>query len=163
MRKFWNFLFYMTWVTLRDAVIYGINKPITQLGLWFYPNRKTIARKKVLSYNKRYIQSEMKPENSSMVHHAFQFMLFSTSVILGLLVMSFAELFDIATHKNGVYGLMGVILFSILFNYLLLYENDKYLVYFKNFQKENISKIYYLVALLLHVLPFLLLMKVSLD
>ena len=105
----------------------------------------------------------MKPESSSMVNPAFQFMLFTTAVILGLLVMGFAELFNISSQKNGIYGLMGVILFSILFNYLLLYESDKHLVYFKNFQNQNISKIYYLVAVLLHVLPLLLLMKVSLD
>lgn len=160
MERFWNFLIYATWITFRDVSINLISNPINAIISIVYPKNRKKQFKKYQSYIKNTNKSELIPKKSSMNSHAFKFMLFSTSLFSGLLVIVVNNFLDFQLQNGALYSLFIIVVFSIGINYFFLYQNDKYLYYFESFTNQQKPINSYLIACIIHVLPLLILIFV---
>lgn len=150
MKKLWNLLFYVTWISLNDLSYYMVVKPIQSISLKLYPRNKGKELKDYRRYIRRDRKLEQAFQTSTNINGAFRLMLLSTGCIL--ISLSFVLLYFI--EINGVYGsyiiLLVSLLGSIFMNYFFLYRKDAYLGHFERNEKEFSRRKAYVLSFLFH-------------
>ena len=154
MERFWNFLFYATWITLRDIGNNLISNPIHYVIVKIYPKKKKKEFKNYQNYIKNARKSEMYPEKSMNISYSFRFMLYSTTVFIGLIIVIINYFIDFQFENSAILGFLGAISLSIFMNYYFLYKNDNYLNYFKLYGNQKTPIKSYVIAFIFHVVTF---------
>jgi len=163
MERFWNFIFYATWVTLRDMSINLISNPINYVIVKIYPKKRKKEFKNFQNYMKNDKKSEMYPEKSKNISHAFKFMLISTTVSIGVIIIIINYFIDFQFENSAFLGLFGAMSLSIFMNYYFLYSNNNYLTYFKLIGNQKTPFNSYVIAFMFHVVPLFTLMFLALK
>jgi hypothetical protein len=163
MEKFWNFLFYATWIMLRYFSNNLIKKPIYSLIIRLFPKKKKKSFKEYQNYIKRENEMEQNARYSGNVVYAFNFMLMTTGFAFSTFFIRLISLIQPQQKYAFYFGLCTGVVGSIFINYFYLYSNGKYLNYFKLFNERTKIKSAYFTAILFHLIPIVILMTVMLK
>ncbi len=161
MERFWNFLFYATWILLRDVSSKFITLPIHNIVIRMYPKGKKKSLKEYQRYVKQENKLELNLKYNASVNYAFKFMLMTTSFVFCTLLITFLMSLHSNEKFSFYFGLFTGNAISICINYYFLYYKDKYLNYFKAFNERTTLKRAYITAVVIHLIPLVILILLA--
>lgn len=149
MKRFWNLMYYYTFLLATKVSYQLIVKPIFYIIGLFSPKVKSDR------YPREY-KKVMHSKEGIMSGQAYAAMFFTGVVILSMLTFYASILFDISLEDKLIFVIIAICAISYLINYLLLLRNGTYIIYFKNFESSNnvVSHLY--LGVLFHLLPLLI-------
>ncbi len=161
MERIWNYFFYCVWRFLNVTGQIFIVKPIINIMTKIHFFRKNWERGK--NFHDHFVYNRV---GGIDIGFAFSHLFIATLVIYTCICAYFIAWLNIKIGRNNDYYYFIAILTSAFFtNQLLLYKADKYLTYFKEFDRlyeANRKKIYwhailfYISVVLFAVICFLL-------
>lgn len=145
--KRYNHIFYLTVRTLNWCSNNIIARPLITIMKVL-----SVSDNRIEAVRKSHLQPTANYDNGTNIHFAFRLMLWSfTCIILTIELLILRTIQDRLWSFPWVLVISTAVIFSIGFNYFILWRKDKYEAYFKEFRTERRTKIDFIVATIYHL------------
>ncbi len=148
MKKLWNYIFYSTWKTHKIIGEKLFEKPLKYILSYvaFFSNNL----KKGEAYYRNFVDNK---EMGFNIMLAYRCMLSTTMILLAGIEICVFFLFNLEVYEDvNIIYFFSTFIFSYFLNELLLGVNrDKYINYFIEFEKNENSKMEYVICFLFHL------------
>lgn len=147
MQKIWNYLLYSTWRLLNFLGEVLFRKPIHFIMLKIFPSLKKNEKRALDSYN---MVMNGKDFSFNMAY-AYGQMFMTTMIIYAIILLYFGYFFKVDIGDKLYHYFLAIVVLSYLTNQMLSWRNDKYLVYFSEFDIKYSKRRAYITAILFHL------------